>query len=92
MKEHIIANSFDIKLPGDTPRERESGTFMLNDFCCFSSKFIFASFPQPRTRQRKKTKLNKENSFDIKLPRGSPEDQAAWKFYVERLVVFLLHL
>ena len=29
-------------------------------FCCFSSKSIFASFPQPRTRQRKKTKLNEE--------------------------------
>ena len=37
MKEHIIANSFDIKLPGDMPGERGSGTFMLNDSCCFSS-------------------------------------------------------
>ena len=62
MKEHIIANSFDMKLPGDMPGERGSGTFMLNDFFVvfFFYKSIFASFPQPRTRQRKKTKLNKE--------------------------------
>ena len=65
-------------------------TFMLNDFCCFSSKSIFASFPQPRTRQRKKTKLNKElvrHKTSTRLAWGP----RIWNFYVERLVVFLLH-
>ena len=67
MKEHIIANSFDIKLPGDTPGERGSGTFMLNDLLFFF--FFFESFPKPRTRQRKKTKLNAEIVWEPPLIR-----------------------
>ena len=47
-----------------------SNFYMLNDFFVVFLLLIFASFPQPRTRQRKKTKLNAE--FVRRKTTGSP--------------------
>ena len=68
---HLIANSFDIKLPVDTPGERGSGTFTLNDLqVVFLLKVNLCIFPAASYETAEEhQKLNEEIVWEKPLIR-----------------------